>query len=200
MKALSKIFALSAFLSFACIFADAQQVYTKWNDIDNITIYKVVNTADCGTLYILPADETVCEFKDESQKVNDKVATQMAAFRPMIQKMLKKHCPKLAVELVDAEPANLNANDLVMKIKYVSYDLGSRAARVWGSFGAGHATIRMIISLSDGNGEKVYEMDQQHLAGANPFKDARYDKVLADMHGDFADDIAVVFKAMNKMK
>lgn len=193
MKNLSRILTLFAILTLSSAGLKAQQTLKDWEGIDQITIYRSIPSSQIGTLYILPADESVCEFHDEQEKVNKQVADQMAAFRPMI----KKTCKKVNVQLVDTVPSNLEANDLVMTIKYLDYDLGNRAARVWGGFGAGSAETTLNITVKDAEGNIVFEAVQKHLAGGNPFADMRYHKVLEDMHKNFAKDIARIFAKMN---
>lgn len=196
MKNLTRIVAIFSVIMLSSTILRAQQTLKDWEGIDQITIYHAVSSSQVGTLYILPADESVCEFHDEQEKVNKQVADQMAAFRPMI----KKTCKKVKVQLVDSAPADLQANDLVMTIKYLTYDLGSRSARVWGGFGAGHAETTLNITVKDASGNKVFEAVQKHLGGGNPFADMRYHKVLEDMHKNFAKDIAKIFAGMDKME
>lgn len=191
-----RLIALLAILALSSASLKAQQTLKDWEGIDEITIYHSIPTSQIGTLYILPADESVCEFQDEQEKVMKQVANQMAAFRPMIQKT----CKKVNVKLVDSKPAKLEANDLVMSIKYVAFDLGNRAARVWGGFGAGHAQTTLNITVRDSSGNMVFEAVQEHLAGGNPFADMRYHKVLEDMHKNFAKDIVRIFAGMDKMQ
>ncbi|MCQ2186647.1 MAG: DUF4410 domain-containing protein [Bacteroidales bacterium] len=196
MKNLTRLVAAFAFLTLSSAGLKAQQTLKDWEGIDQITIYHAIPSSQIGNLYILPADESVCEFHDKQEKVNKQVADQMAAFRPMI----KKTCKKVKVQLVDSVPANLGANDLVMSIKYVAFDLGNRAARVWGGFGAGHAQTTLNITVKDAKGNMVFEAVQEHLSGGNPFADMRYHKVLGDMHKNFAKDIANIFAGMDDMK
>lgn len=194
MKNLARFAALFAILTLSSAGLKAQQTLKDWEGIDQITIYRSIPSAQVGTLYILPADESVCEFHDDKDKVNKQVADQMAAFRPMI----KKICKKVKVQLVDSLPTDLGANDLVLYIKYLEYDLGNRAARVWGGFGAGHAQAKINFTVKDAKGNKVFEAVQEHLGGGNPFADMRYHKVLEDMHKNFAKDIAKIFAGMDK--
>lgn len=196
MKNLTRLAALFAVFMLSSAGLQAQQTLKDWEGIDQITIYRAIPSSQIGTLYILPADESVCKFHDDQEKVNKQVADQMVAFRPMI----KKTCKKVKVQLVDSVPANLKVNDLVMSITYLNYDLGSRSARVWGGFGAGHAEATLNITVKDAEGNKVFEAVQKHLAGGNPFADMRYHKVLEDMHKNFAKDIAKIFAGMDKMK
>lgn len=196
MKNPVRLIALFAVLMLSSSGLKAQQTLKDWEGIDQITFYRAIPISQVGTLYILPADESVCKFHDEREKVNKQVADQMAAFRPMI----KKTCKKVKVQLVNSVPANLDANDLVMTITYLTYDLGSRSARVWGGFGAGHAETTLNLTVKDAEGNKVFEAVQKHLAGGNPFADMRYHKVLEDMHKNFAKDIAKIFAGMDKMK
>lgn len=194
MKNLVRFFAFFAAITISSISLNAQQTFKDWERIDEITIYQYVHYDNIGTLYILPADESVCEFEDKQDKVNKQVADQLAKFRPMI----KKECNKINVQLVDAMPAHLEAKDLVMEIKYVNFDLGNRAARVWGGFGAGHAQTTILFTVKDAEGKMVFQAKQEHLSGGNPFADMRYHKVLADMHKNFSKDIANIFAALNK--
>lgn len=196
MKNSVRFIALFAILAFSSVSLKAQQTLKDWEGIDQITIYRSVPSSQVGTLYILPADESVCEFHDEQEKVNRQVAEQMAAFRPII----KNTCKKVKVQLVDSMPANLEASDLVMSITYLKYDLGNRAARVWGGFGAGCAETTLNLTVKDAEGNMVFEAVQEHLAGGNPFADMRYHKVLEDLHKNFAKDIARIFAGMDKMK
>lgn len=196
MKNLSRFIALLAVLTLSSATLMAQETLKDWESIDEITIYRYLSYSEIGTLYILPADESVCEFHDDKEKVNKQVADQMAKFRPMIQKA----CKKLNVQLVDSKPANLEANDLVMNIKYVKYDLGSRAARVWAGFGAGHAETTVNFTVRDAQGNMVFDATQEHLGGGNPFEDMRYHKILEDLHKNFAKDIANIFAGMDKKK
>lgn len=196
MKNLSRFIALLAVLTLSSATLKAQETLKDWESIDEITIYRYLSYSEIGTLYILPADESVCEFHDDKEKVNKQVADQMAKFRPMIQKA----CKKLNVQLVDSKPANLEANDLVMNIKYVKYDLGSRAARVWAGFGAGHAETTVNFTVRDAQGNMVFDATQEHLGGGNPFEDMRYHKILEDLHKNFAKDIANIFAGMDKKK
>ena len=196
MKNLSRFIALLAVLTLSSAALKAQETLKDWESIDEITIYRYLSYSEIGTLYILPADESVCEFHDDKEKVNKQVADQMAKFRPMIQKA----CKKLNVQLVDSKPANLEANDLVMNIKYVKYDLGSRAARVWAGFGAGHAETTVNFTVRDAQGNMVFDATQEHLGGGNPFEDMRYHKILEDLHKNFAKDIANIFAGMDKKK
>lgn len=185
-----------AVLTLSSATLKAQETLKDWESIDEITIYRYLSYSEIGTLYILPADESVCEFHDDKDKVNKQVADQMAKFRPMIQKA----CKKLNVQLVDSKPANLEANDLVMNIRYVKYDLGSRAARVWAGFGAGHAETTVNFVVRDAQGNMVFDATQEHLGGGNPFEDMRYHKILEDLHKNFAKDIANIFAGMDKKK
>lgn len=197
MKNLLQLFpALVAVLALSSVNLNAQQNLKDWQGIDEITFYRNIPYSEIGTLYILPADESVCRFHDEEEKVNKQVADQMAAFRPMIQKT----CKKVNVKLADSLPANLEANDLVLYIKYLEYDLGNRAARVWGGFGAGHAQTKINLTVKDAAGNTVFEAIQKHLSGGNPFADLKYHKVLEDMHKNFAKDIAKIFAGMDKAK
>lgn len=196
MKNLSRFIALLAVLTLSSATLKAQETLKEWEGVDEITIYRYLSYSEIGTLYILPADESVCEFHDDKEKVNKQVADQMAKFRPMIQKA----CKKLNVQLVDSKPANLEANDLVMNIKYVKYDLGSRAARVWAGFGAGHAETTVNFTVRDAQGNMVFDATQEHLGGGNPFEDMRYHKILEDLHKNFAKDIANIFAGMDKKK
>lgn len=195
MKNQLRLIALFAVLMLSAASLKAQQTLKDWEGIDQITFYRPVPSSQVGTLYLLPADESVCEFHDDKEKVNKQVADQMAAFRPLIKKM----CKNVNVQLVDSVPANLEANDLVMNITYLKYDLGSRAAREWGGFGAGHAQATIKITVKDAQGNMVFEAVQEHLAGANPFADMRYHKVLEDLHRGFSKDIANIFAGMDKM-
>lgn len=196
MRNLSRFIALLAVLTLSSATLKAQETLKDWESIDEITIYRYLSYSEIGTLYILPADESVCEFHDDKDKVNKQVADQMAQFRPMIQKT----CKKLNVQLVDSKPANLEANDLVMNIRYVKYDLGSRAARVWAGFGAGHAETTINFVVRDAQGNMVFDATQEHLGGGNPFEDMRYHKILEDLHKNFAKDIANIFAGMDKKK
>lgn len=196
MKNLSRFIALLAVLTLSSATLKAQETLKEWEGVDEITIYRYLSYSEIGTLYILPADESVCEFHDDKEKVNKQVTDQMAKFRPMIQKA----CKKLNVQLVDSKPANLEANDLVMNIKYVKYDLGSRAARVWAGFGAGHAETTVNFTVRDAQGNMVFDATQEHLGGGNPFEDMRYHKILEDLHKNFAKDIANIFAGMDKKK
>ena len=196
MRNLSRFIALLAVLTLSSATLKAQETLKDWESIDEITIYRYLSYSEIGTLYILPADESVCEFHDDKDKVNKQVADQMAKFRPMIQKA----CKKLNVQLVDSKPANLEANDLVMNIRYVKYDLGSRAARVWAGFGAGHAETTVNFVVRDAQGNMVFDATQEHLGGGNPFEDMRYHKILEDLHKNFAKDIANIFAGMDKKK
>lgn len=196
MKNSARFIALIAILTLSSFSLKAQQTLTDWNGIDQITFYRTIPSSQIATLYILPVDESICEFHDDQDKVNKQVADQLAAFRPMIQ----KKCKKVKVMLVDSMPENLEANDLVMSIKYVEFDLGSRSARVWGGFGAGSAKTTLDITVKDAEGNMVFEAQQRHLAGGNPFADMRYHKVLEDMHKNFVKDIVNIFAEMDKMK
>lgn len=195
MKNLTRLVTLFAVLMLSSANLKAQQTLTDWEGIDQITFYRTIPSSQVGTLYILPADESVCEFHDDQERVNKKVADQMAAFRPMI----KKACKKVNVQLVDSMPANLEANDLVMTITYLTYDLGSKSARFWGGFGAGHAETTLNITVKDAEGNMVFEAVQKHLDGANPFEDMSYQSVLQEMHKSFAKDIARIFAKMDKL-
>lgn len=196
MKKSGHLIAIFAALVLGVSSLNAQETFKDWHDIDEITIYKYLNYKDCGTLYILPADETVCEFHDDNKNVVAQVNKQMEAFRPMI----KKECKNLDVKIVDSLPDNLQANDLVMQIRYVTFDLGSMAARVWAGFGAGHAETTINFVVKDGENNMIFEVNQKHLSGGNPFADMRYHKILADMHKNFAKDIAVIFSTLDKVK
>lgn len=196
MKNSARFIALIAILTLSSFSLKAQQTLTDWNGIDQITFYRTIPSSQIATLYVLPVDESICEFHDDQDKVNKQVADQLAAFRPMIQ----KKCKKVKVMLVDSMPENLEANDLVMSIKYVEFDLGSRAARVWGGFGAGSAKTTLDITVKDAEGNMVFEAQQRHLGGGNPFADMRYHKVLEDMHKNFVKDIVNIFAEMDKMK
>lgn len=196
MKNTARFIALIAILTLSSFSLKAQQTLTDWKGIDQITFYRTIPSSQIATLYILPVDESICEFHDDQDKVNKQVADQLAAFRPMIQ----KKCKKVKVMLVDSMPENLEANDLVMSIKYVEFDLGSRSARVWGGFGAGSAKSTLDITVKDAEGNMVFEAQQRHLSGGNPFADLKYHKVLEDMHKNFVKDIVNIFAEMDKMK
>lgn len=186
-------------LALVCVASfslSAQETFTDWHGIDKITINENVHISDYQTLYLIPVveDASIVRFEDEREKVVTDVFNQVAAFRPMILKELKSAFRKLDVKIVDNIPDELTKEDLVLKIEYTEFNLGSAALRGW--VGGGNAGISINAAIATCDCPDAVVFSQRHMSGL--LSPNAYDKVLKEQQGKFAKDFVVIFKELEK--
>jgi len=196
---MKKLFTLISTLSLACLASFslfAQESLTDWHGIDKITINENIRVSDYHTLYLVPVteDASIVRFEDEREKVVNEVFEQVAAFRPMIQKELKGSFKKLDVKIVDEIPASLSEDELMIKMAYTEFDLGSAALRGW--VGGGNAAVSIDATISTAACPDAISISQRHKSGM--MSPNAYDKVLKEQQGKFAKDFVVIFKELGK--
>lgn len=197
---MKKFFILISVLALACMASinlNAQESFADWHGIDNITIKDNICVSGCNTLYLVPVgeDSSIVRFEDERQKVVDDVFKQVAAFRSLILKEIKASFRKLDVKIVDEIPASLAEGELMIKIKYTEFNLGSAALRGW--VGGGNAGVSIDAVIATAGCPDAVTFSQRHMSGL--MSPNAYDKVLKEQQVKFAKDFVVVFKELEKL-
>jgi len=189
------ILAAIAFLLVGVQNLSAQTTREHWKDINYLTLYEPMHASQCKTLYILPVDDSKADyFKDSREKTMQNVKNSRAQFRPTIQKDIKKAYKKLNVQLVDAMPAELKADELALSLTFTEYNLGSAALRGW--VGGGQAGFTLAGEFYGGGNKKIVTFNQRHKTGI--FDPNKYEKIIKKLNSRFSEDIVVIIKELDK--
>lgn len=196
---MKNVFSLISTLALVCLVSfnlSAQESFTEWNGIDKITIKENIQVSNYHTLFLVPIDEdpSIVKFEDNDKKDVDKVFEQVAAFRSIILKEIKGSYKKLDVKIVDEIPASLTDEDLMLKIKYTEFNLGSAALRGW--VGGGNAGVSIDATIATADCPDAIAISQRHKSGL--LSANAYHKVLKEQQVKFAKDFVVVFKELDK--
>lgn len=152
----------------------------KLSDYDKVTV-QAFNTADVP----MPTkdDNTFAPTEEAQSKFNERYLNQVKdGFEPL---------------QVSAADNMTSDKTLLIRGKLVQLDPGSKAARYFAGFGAGHATVGIACELVDAKTGTVLVKMVQARAGSGGVFGGSYDKLLRELTEEVADDtvkLAKLFK------
>jgi hypothetical protein len=149
--------------------------YTEWNgEIDEIEIVSAWRLADYRRVSVGAFDTSDVKLPEASDNTYEPVKVMLSgAATPFLAGLSEALRPGIAAYAVpDAgesgkgTPAEGEAKTLLIRVKVLTMDPGSRAARYWGGFGAGAARTKVSGELVDaGTGTVLARFTQERRSG-----------------------------------
>lgn len=177
------LFAIAIALPNASAFAQntAPGNYKDWNKVDSVQIVQSFKFADYSKITVLPLDKRDIKMPadtDNTYKPTKQILEESDThFLEGLRKGVNDFRKDVTVEKSEVEVKD--AKVLLVRGKLVALNPGSRAARVFGGFGAGAASAKITIEIVDAStGAVLARMTHERRAGTGNFGGA-YEKVMS---------------------
>lgn len=177
------LFAIAIALPGASAFAQNTTPgnYKDWNKVDSVQIVQSFKFADYNKIMVLPLDKRDIKMPadtDNTYKPTKQILEESDThFLEGLRKGVSDFRKDVTVEKSETEIKD--AKVLLVRSKLIALNPGSRAARVWGGFGAGAASAKIAIEIVDAStGTVLSRMTHERRAGTGNFGGA-YEKVMS---------------------
>lgn len=164
--------------------------YRDWHgDIDYINIVEPIDVRQYNTIHLMNFDYTNVEIPEKTDNRYPALMSALSKFPEIISSKLRDRYKDLNVVINDGSQ-QIGANELSLELKVDKLDMGSRAARFWGGFGAGAQRFKISVVVRDASGKNLFNFThERHSTNV-----MTYEKCLLTEMENFAKDIVYVFK------
>ncbi len=164
--------------------------YHDWHgDIDYINIVEPIDIRQYNTIHLMEFDYAKVEYPEKTDKRYPALESALSKFPEIVSSKLRDRYNGLNVVSNDGSQ-QIGANELSLELTVEKLDMGSRAARFWGGFGAGAQRFKISVVVRDASGKNMFNFThERHSTNV-----MSYEKCLLTEMENFAKDIVCVFK------
>ncbi|MGB4810862.1 MAG: DUF4410 domain-containing protein [Methylophilaceae bacterium] len=181
-------------LSPANAFADtapAIGTFKDWNDLDQVEIKQLFKLSDYATIIVQPFDTANIKLPAKEDNTFEPVQEAQAQFNALFLKKIQEEFSPIPV---DATGKADKSNMLLVRGELIEIEPGSKAARYFAGFGAGHARVGIHCEIVDAKtGSVLAEMTHTRASSGGAFGGS-YEKLLHNLTEEVGDDVVTLVK------